>query len=352
MTAKQPDDASNETGVSGERFRLALTGAQTFFGERLVAAMEEDPRCEHILVMDIGRPRTARRKTRFVRLDLTNPTADGQMAGLLEADGIDVFCHLAFLQFPSHASSWAHELESIGTLHAMNAAAEARVRKVVMSSTTMVYGAYPDNPNYLTEEHPLRGLRASRWVQDRVGAERELANLARDCPDIQTTSLRFCTILGPTIRTFFTRIFGRQLVVRLTGYDPLMQFLHEDDAVEALVEAVVEDRPGPINVVGDGVLYYSQALKLGGKIPVSIPKLLARPTTDVFWQLQYVDIPGTFLNYFRYSWCGDGRRMRRLMRFRPRYTSREALEAFYDALRQERVSGLRPAWQQRPRGLA
>lgn len=322
----------------GGGFRLALTGARTYLGERLIAAMEADPQCRHILALDITRPQSAHTKTRFVRLDLTNPASDGQMAELLREDGIDTLCHLAFLQFPSHVGGWAHELEAIGSLHVMNAAAEAKVHKVVMTSTTMVYGAYPDNPNYLTEKHPLRGIPSSRWVKDKVAAERELKRLARDCPDIVTTSLRFGVTLGPTIRSFWARVFGRTSMVRLMGFDPLMQFLHEDDAVDALLKAVREDHPGAYNIAGDGVLYYDQVLELGGKVPIPVPHFLARPGTTALWQLQLVDIPGPFLNYLRYAWCADGTRMREKMGFQPRYSSRQTVTAFFDSVALRRAS--------------
>ncbi|MGM0574327.1 MAG: NAD-dependent epimerase/dehydratase family protein [Myxococcota bacterium] len=320
----------------GGGFRLALTGARTYLGERLIAAMEEDPRCEHILALDITRPQSARTKTRFVRLDLTNPASDGQMAELLREDGVDTLCHLAFLHFPSHASGWAHELEAIGSLHVMNAAAEAEVRKVVMTSTTMVYGAYPDNPSYLTEKHRLRGIPSSRWVKDKVSAERELSKLERDCPDIITTSLRYGVTLGPTIRSFWARVFARTSAVRLMGFDPLMQFLHEEDAVAALLKSIREDHEGPFNIVGDGVLYYSQVIKLGGKVPVPLPHFLAKPSTTALWQLQFVDIPGPFLDYLRYGFCADGKRMREVMGFRPRWSSRETVTAFFDAVARRR----------------
>ncbi|MEE2779734.1 MAG: NAD-dependent epimerase/dehydratase family protein [Myxococcota bacterium] len=309
--------------------RVALTGARTYMGERLVASLEADERCEHILICDSAPPANVGPKTRFAQLDLTRPDADGYMAGLLEEERIDTLCHLAFLAFPSHASSWAHEVEAIGSLYVMNAAAAAKVRKVVMSSTTMVYGAHSHNPNYLTEEEPLRGTPSSRWVNDKVSAERELMRLKMDAPEIITTSLRFGIVVGPSVRGFFPRVLDRDVIVRFMGYDPLMQFVHEDDAQQALLKAVWEDHQGPFNVVGDGVVYLSDVARIGGKVPLTVPHTLAQPLTTLLWGLQVVDIPGAFLDFFRYSWCGDNRRMRNVMGFEPRYSSREALIEFF-----------------------
>jgi UDP-glucose 4-epimerase len=325
-------------------FRVALTGACSFLGERFIAAMENDPACEHVLAMDIARPNSARSKTRYERIDLTNPAADEQMAELLERDGIDTLLHLAFLAFPSHARSWAHEVEAIGSLYVMNAAASAKVQKVIMASTMMVYGAYPNNPNYLTEDHRLRGMSSSRWVMDKVAAERELARLKVDAPEITTTSLRFGIVVGPESRSFFTRVFSRDVVMRLMGYDPLMQFLHEDDAVAALLHAQRGDYDGAFNVVGQNVLYFSDALSLGGRIGLPVPYSLVKPTTTALWGLQFVDIPGSFLDFFRYAWCGDDTRMREVMGFTPRFTSREALLAFFEARERRRTDLRSAAW--------
>lgn len=316
----------------GRPYRVALTGARTFFGERLIAALEQDPACEHIAALDIRPPDSGRTKTRFSRLDLTDPSSDEQAAKVLKDDGIDVLCHLAFLAHPSHASSWAHELEAIGSLYIMNAAATARVPKVVLRSTTAVYGAHPANPAFLTERHTLRGEPRSRWVMDKVAAERELARLRKDCPHIVCTSMRFGMTVGPTIRTWWSRMLTRQSVPRLMGYDPMMQFLHEDDAVDALLKVVREDHPGDFNVVAPGTLYYTDVLKLGGRVGVPMPHGFGYSFGNLLFNLQLADAPGTFLNYLRYTWVADDRRMREQLGFTPRHTSREAIVAFYKSL--------------------
>jgi UDP-glucose 4-epimerase len=312
--------------------RVALTGSRTYFGDHLVRALEDDPRCEHVVVFDIRPPVSGRTKTRFSRIDLTDPSADEQMERVLVSEGIDVLVHTAFLAYPSHSRSWAHELEAIGSLYVMNAAASAKLKKVVLTSSTAVYGAHPTNPAFLTERHPLKGIKASRWVTDRVAVENDLARLARDCPDMVTTSLRFCMTVGPTIRNFYTKLLRPQLVPAVMGYDPLMQFVHEDDAMAALVKALFEDHPGAYNIVGAGTLYYSDVIRLGGKVAVPVPHFLGYPAADALFNLQLSVVPGSFLNFFRYSWVADGTRMQKQLGLSPQFTSRGALLSYYDSL--------------------
>lgn len=313
------------------RRRVALTGVRTFLGDRLIRALEADPRYEHLLALDVRPPLGSANKTRFCRTDLTDPSADEHMAKVLRDDGIDTLVHMAFLAYPSHSRSWAHELEAIGTLYVMNAAAESGVDQVVLTSSTAVYGASPKNPSFLTEDSPLRGAKDSRWVTDRVAAERELLRLKKDCPRVTTTSLRFGMTVGPTIKNFYTKLLGQQLVPTVMGYDPLMQYLHEDDAEAALRLAIDGRVGGTYNIVGDGTLYYSDVIRLGGKVALPVPHLFGYPLADALFNVQLSVVPGAFLDYFRYAWVADGQRAKERLGFSPRFTSRGALIAFFDA---------------------
>ncbi len=115
------------------------------------------------------------------------------------------------------------------------------------------------------------------------------------------------------------------------GYDPLMQFLHEEDAVSALYKSVLEDHPGAYNIVGHGVVLYSNVLAIGHRFGVPLPHAFAYPAASALWNLQLADTPGKFLNYFRYSWLADNTKMRMTMNFMPRYSSRDTVAAFYGA---------------------
>jgi UDP-glucose 4-epimerase len=351
MPSPPPDPLGSAPPAS---LRVAVTGVHTHLGRSLLAALEADPACEAILALDVRPPVVAGPKTRYRRLDLTDPAADALAADLLRTEGVDVVVHAAFLAYPSHVRSWAHELEAIGSLYLMNAVADVchasrdqettksiadntdkratpRLRRFILCSTTAVYGAHPTNPAFLDESAPLRGVRGSRWVTDRVTVERELERLRRDCPGLVTTSLRFGMTVGPTARNFYTKLLTPTLVPTVMGYDPLVQFLHEDDATHALLHAVLADHPGAFNIVGDGTLYWSDVLRLGGKLPLPVPHVLGYPAATALFNLELSVVPGPFLDYFRYAWVADGRAMHATLGFHPRHTSREAVSAFFAA---------------------
>jgi UDP-glucose 4-epimerase len=311
-----------------DRRVVAVTGARSFVGSEVLKRLEEDRRYVKLLAFDLRKPDFPLDKTQFYKVDLTLPTADADMAAILENEGVDTVLHAAFLSAPTHATAWAHELEDIGTMHVLSAAAQARVRKFVLASTTLVYGAHPMNPNFLTEQHELRGQPRSRFVNDKVSAEKQARRFRSENPGAVVTTLRVAPTLGPRIQNFVTRFFSRPVVPVMMGYDPLLQFVHEDDVIDAFKLALDEDHDGEFNVVGEGVLPYSTVRALMGKLPVPLPHFLARPISQALWSTQIMDTPPTFLQFFRFMCVADGRRARRDLGFTPRYDIKATINDF------------------------
>jgi len=323
-----PAETSSKRPYDPEHRVVAVTGVRGFIGAEVLKRLEEDRRYARIIALDVRKPDFPLDKTLFFKIDLTLPSADADLATILQEEGVDTFVHAAFLTMPTHASSWAHELEDIGSMHVLNACAEAGVRKFVLASTTMVYGASPMNPNFLSEEHELRGRPGSRFVTDKVAAERQVARFAKENPDTLVTVIRAAPIMGPTVENFVTRFFSRPVAPILMGYDPLMQFVHEQDVVDAFKIVLDRDAAGTFNVVGDGVLPYSTILAMMGKFPLPMPHFLARAVSHTLWVTQVFDAPPNFLDYLRYLCVADGKKARDLLDFHPRYDIKSIIADF------------------------
>jgi UDP-glucose 4-epimerase len=318
-------DASRLPRAPRTRRTVALTGADAFLGRNLIGLLEDDDRIGKILAIDVKNPPTAGRKTRFYKVDLTQPSVDARLAEILAAEDVDTFMHLAFLASPTHASAWAHELESVGTMHALNACRERPVRKFILWSQSILYGASPSNPNYLTESTPLRGHPESRFLRDKIEAEQAVSHFARQCPGTVVTVLRVAPILGPTVHNYLTRYLGRRLVPTLLGFDPLLQFAHEVDALAAFKLAVMRDVPGVFNIASDGVLPLSTVIKLAGRMGLPIAHPVAYPLARALWAAQLSEAPWTFLDYLRWICVADTERAARELRFVPTFSTREAV---------------------------
>jgi UDP-glucose 4-epimerase len=314
---------------------IAITGLGTFLGRRLIDRLLARSPKIRIIGLDQRRPFRLDPRVRFQRLDLTEPTADGQLAEILTRVRAEAFVHAAFRTAPTPDTEMDHELETIGSLHVMNACAAAKVGRLVVASTAMLYGPWPDNPNFLTETHRLRGHPDAHTVQDRVEMEGLLSEWRARHPDTEVTVLRPCWIMGPSYWDFVVRYFSLPVVPMLMGYDPLMQFVHEDDCSHAFERATLASHPGVFNLVGRGVLPLSTILRLAGKRILSLPSPLLYRMAYYPSQGQTGDPPAGFYDYLRYLWVADGQRGWDAFG-EPVYSTKEAWISFVSARRMRR----------------
>ncbi|MBW2524359.1 MAG: NAD-dependent epimerase/dehydratase family protein [Deltaproteobacteria bacterium] len=312
---------------------VALTGACSFLGKNLIGMLEEDDTVARLIAIDVDKPETAGAKTHMYDVDLTLPTADERVAEILDAERVDTLLHLAFLSSPTHGSAWAHELESVGTMHLLNGARQAPPERLVLWSQTWLYGAKPHNPNFLVESAPLGAPEREPYFVDKIAAEREVGRYAEQHPETTVTVLRTAPIVGPTVNNYMIRYLSRPLLVKLLGFDPLWQFVHEIDAVAAFRIAIDRGRAGVFNVVGDGILPLSKVVRLVGRPAAPLPLPVARSVATMMWTGQLAPWPSSFLPYLRYLCVADGGRAAAELGFCPAYTTQEALMDFVSAQR-------------------
>ena len=255
-------------------------------------------------------------------LDLNLPFADGTLYKLLLEEKPDVIVHLAQLRSPSHQATYAHELNSIGALHVFAAAGEAKVPRVILGSTSLVYGARGDNPNFLTEDHPLRPDPQDRFVRDFVEAESHAREHVRRHPETAVQILRFVPLLSPEVRDYRAKLFASPVAWTLMGYDPLVQALHPDDAVQALLHAL--DRPevrGVFNVAPEGILPLSTVRLFFGSFGIPVPHGLAYGLYEAAWLAGVGVMPGVHAHYLRYLCVVSNDKAREALGFAPRRTT-------------------------------
>ncbi len=329
-------DASGGSALSRHRRRgrsIAVTGANTFLGRNLVGLLNEDERVSRVVILDVRNPETAGPKTCFYEVDLTQPGVDSRIAEILHAEGVDTVVHLAFLESPTQATAWGHELESLGTMHVLHACHKQAVPKVVIGGSVLVYGAHPQNPNFMREDAPTRGLSEAHFVVDKLDVEGQAKRFQETHPECAVTLLRMATVLGPSSRNYVARWLSRSIVPTVLGYDPLVQFVHEVDAIAALKLAVDRNVRGVFNIASEGVLPISTVVKLVGRLAMPVPYRMLRRVCALLWVAQLSEAPPPFMALLRYLCVVDSSRARSELGFTPTYTSRDAVLDFAGALR-------------------
>lgn len=327
---------SSEDGLpvsEGEVYsHIALTGGASFRGHLLLKRLVELPHVKEIHVFDIKAPLVHAAKVIFHRVDLTRDGADSLVANLLIQNKIRCLIHGALHSGPGRNPGLRREVETIGTFHILNALAEAKVERCVVLADTFVYGAHSQNPNFITENYPLRNS-GPDFVRARVDVEKQFSEFQKDYSHCSICVLRFAPILGPNSTNVRARYFLVGIIPKVLGYDPLLQFIHEDDAVDATLQAIFTRAKGVFNIVGKGVLPLSTGIHLSGRFPVPVATPICKTVFSLGFMLRVWDLPAAMVPFFQYLCVADGSRATKVLKFRPRYSSRQALKALIEAAR-------------------
>lgn len=300
---------------------VALTGPSGDLGSLLLPRLQADPGVERILTL--GPKLLSGPKIDHRIVDLTRHDAEEELADALNERPVDVLYHLAFLNRRVRGSV-AHEVEVIGTMRVLAAAATAKVRRLVVSSLTALYGARAQLPALIREEQPLSGVPHSRFVQDKIEVEREVLQFRERRPEIPTLVLRFAPVLGPSVDNPATRLLSRKVVPTLLGFDPLWQAVHEEDAALALHRALQSEATGVLNIVASGVLAFSGLVHEAGGHALPLPLPVARAAMRTLNAAGASATSANLLDYLRYSWVADGAKARRTLGFIPRHNVLDA----------------------------
>lgn len=306
---------------------VLVTGVAGYWGGLVAAQLAKDETLQ-VLGLDKEPPAIEIKGLDFIQADVRNPL----LADLLKEERVDTVVHLKFEESlrPTEAS---FDTNVMGTMKVLGACAEAGVRKVVLRSSLMVYGARAMNSAFLHEDSPLHGTRSYGYVRDAVEIEAFCNGFRTQNPELILTVLRFAHIVGPKADTPLTRFLKEEEAIVLLGFDPMLQVIHEADVVGALAYATREDLPGVFNVAAEVPMPLWRVMGLAGKRAMP----LLHPAAYLLVSSLGTKYAPIDLDYLRYPCVGDLRRMREEMRFAPQYTGPEALREFASRNRPRQV---------------
>jgi len=136
------------------------------------------------------------------------------------------------------------------------------------------FGASAESPLYHSEDEPPMGLATFPELADLVAADLYAGSEIWRFPKRTTTVLRFCYTLGPSGHGTLASFLRGNVVPGVLGFDPLFQFMHEDDVVDALVRTI-ETRPrGVFNVAGPPPVPLGVLVRETGRKLLRLPEAL------------------------------------------------------------------------------
>lgn len=315
---------------------VLVAGVSRYLGGRFARILTADPAVSRVIGVDVVPPPHDIGTAEFVRADIRNPV----IAKVIARAEVDTVVHMNVIATPTGAGGRVSmkEINVIGTMQLLAACQKAPgVRRLVVKSSAGVYGSSPRDPAMFTEETGAKVLPRTGWGKDSVEVEGYVRGFSRRRPDVEVVQLRLANFIGPGIATALTDYFSLPVIPTVLGFDPRLQFVHEDDGLEALRLATVGPATGVINVADDGVLLLSQAAHLAGRPTVPVPSSLSGLVGQVFRRFGLADFTGDQLRFLSYGRVLDTARMRSVLGFEPRWTTRDA---FTDFVRGRRLTGL------------
>jgi UDP-glucose 4-epimerase len=322
---------------TGQKASVALTGSANSLTGLLVHRLVGDPRFRSVVLIDQDPPAGQDSGVRHYPVDISRPGSDEQIAEILETEDVSMMVHLALSTTLGRTPNLTHEVESQGTMHVLSACSMHRVEKLVMMSTTMLYGAAHDNSPWLTEGHKLRADKGFAFFADKIEAEQLVVSFADRNPETLTTILRVCPVLGPNTVNLYTKYLSTSIVPVMAGFDPPVQFIHEVDVVRAFLMVLAEDHPGIYNIVGEGVVPLSTAIRIIGQAPLGVPEPLMGPIMDGLWMFRLAGLPSELVSYLKYPFLASGDLASEAFGFTTSYPPAEVLGDFARALTRKRL---------------
>ncbi|KAA0234878.1 MAG: NAD(P)-dependent oxidoreductase [Actinobacteria bacterium] len=312
--------------------RCAVTGASGFLGSRLVQALVGAG--SEVVACDQLSPASARAGVHYVRCDICDRAA---IADAL--DGVDTVFHLSAVLPQRHApAAEMRRVNVTGTATVLGEALRAGVRRLVLLSSSEVYGALAQIPCPET----ARLAPIGEYGRNKVAAEALLAQ----AEGIEWVALRPPTIVGAGMREpLFDLLFrsaarGRPLVMIGDG-GVRLQMISVDDMVSAcLLAATAEGASGqvlnigfePVATLDEVVRQFRSRLGLQNRV-IRVPGALARPLLHLAARLPGVPLEPDHAHLALADYLLDTSRAQRVLGRQPSISPVDALLAAFESAR-------------------
>ncbi len=289
------------TGISGGQGRLLakrLAGQWDIIGvDRM--PWEGAPRDIRVTTMDL-------RTKRF--------------ENVLRVERPDAVVHLAFVRHFRSDPQVRHEVNVDGTRHLLDHCAAYGIKQVIVLSSSYVYGAMADNPMYVDEDHSLNISRTFPDLRDLSEVEGLVSTFLWRYPEVATSVLRPVNTLGYYTHSAIGGYLKLDIVPTVSGFNPMMQFIHEEDVSEAIVLALEKTLRGVFNVVGPGAVPLKTALKAIGATRISIPEPIAHALIRQLFRFKLYQFPPEAIDFIKYPCTVSGKRFTEATDFEPLFS--------------------------------
>lgn len=290
------------------RQRVLITGIGGNLGRALARRLHRE--CE-VFGIDRRHVRHMPKDINIEMVDIRRRRAED----IFRRERLDAVVHLNILHDPRSSQEQHHDFNINGTQKIAALCAEHHVPKLVVLSSANVYGPSPQNDQLMLEDSPLMASQSSAMLRDLVSLDMLCNTFFWRYPEIETVILRPAHIIGP-VDNAPSRYFKMRRPPMLLGFDPMIQLIHVEDVVTAIIQALVPGLRGVYNVAGPPPTPLSYIHKQLGRSPVRIPEAMVGPMMKMSWALKLGDWRGPELDHLKYVCMVDDSLARKALRYK------------------------------------
>ena len=297
---------------------VVLTGISGRLGRLLAQRLH---RTERVIGID-RRPFPDRPKDIiFHQVDIRRKKAEN----IFRAGSIKAVIHTNILHNPRASAAQHHSFNVLGTTRILEYCYKYCIPKVVVLSSANIYGPRSDNSNFLTEDAPLLGGQTYPQIRDLIEIDMYANSFFWKHPEIETVILRPVHILGK-VKNAPSNYFRLKNLPFLMGFNPMMQVIHEDDVVEAILLSLKDGIRGVFNISGPTEVPQSTLRSLTGKPSLPIPHILADSILKFLWKWKLTSYQKGEIDHAKYICMVDGSRARDILGFRPQKSIEDCIK--------------------------
>jgi UDP-glucose 4-epimerase len=311
--------------------RIFVTGGAGYLGSALLKTLAPRLQAGEFDALVASDVRATPAQSRLPGVEyLVHDVRSPGLASALTSRSIESVVHLAAIVTPGARSNRELEyaVDVLGTRNVLEACVAAGVRQIIVTSSGAAYGYHADNPEWLSEDDPVRGNEAFAYSHHKRLVEEMLAAYRREHPQLRQVVFRVGTILGETTRNQITAMFDKPRIIALRGARSPFVFIWDQDVVGAIQHALRTDAAGIYNVAGDGALSIQEIASRLGKKCLTLPPSVLRAVLATLHPLGLTRYGPEQVDFLRYRPVLANRRLKEELGYTPSKTSREVFD-FY-----------------------
>jgi len=310
--------------------KLLVTGSASHLSHVLLPALFASTDISQVIGIDLRPSQLSHAKYQEHLVDIRSP----QLSNLM--GGVDAVVHLAFVVLRSqlgnhrHNRSLIHDINVNGSKHVFNIAQQQGVKKIVYTSSAVVYGALAGNPPLITEHQTRRVMHDFAYAEDKNAIEDWLDTFCETHLDMQVVRLRPHVILGPCAHPFLLSLLNQPFYPKFAKPLPLTQCVWETDVVQAILSSLRKPVQGAFNLAAQPPLAFVDMLRINHRHPIAVPFKLIRSLHKILWKFTHLGEDPGWLEGMPYSLAINTDKAKHELAWEPEFTTQACIKKAYN----------------------